>query len=200
MIGSGTPKKHHRTSKSTERICTFESTFARLHVRFHTRRAFLWTALRAAPCCSGLPPQTHLPGCHQNDLGQTIGQRSSMKWVFDDGTPSILFVRMDPTIRMDLMMLISPTPWGPRLVQDSCPWLTHFIRSGLWESAWMVPKAKGQSWSHHSRIKPVQAPIRAEHQGGIWGQASDKPGASNTVTTAKPYTGFRLEIRSRCPI
>ena len=38
MKGSGTPKKHHRTSKSTERVCTFESKFARLHVRFHTRR------------------------------------------------------------------------------------------------------------------------------------------------------------------
>ena len=37
MKGSGTPKKHHRTSKSTERAYTFESKFARLHVRFHTR-------------------------------------------------------------------------------------------------------------------------------------------------------------------
>ena len=49
MKGSGTPKKHHRTSKSTERACTFESKFARLHVRFHTRREVHDCDLHAFP-------------------------------------------------------------------------------------------------------------------------------------------------------
>ena len=49
MKGSGTPKKHHRTSKSTERACTFDSKFARLHVRFHTRRDVYDSAFMHGP-------------------------------------------------------------------------------------------------------------------------------------------------------
>ena len=81
MKGSGTPKKHHRTSKSTERACTFESKFARLHVRFHTRRdVCVYTADCACiynTCCTSTRSNGFL----------SLECRASCLWDTQDGKP-----------------------------------------------------------------------------------------------------------------